>query len=288
MAICADRHAINHILDEADKRGELDGPPRAKLAVDLGRDLPLLLRHELCVAGRLVVVLDVHRGKEIAEFELADLARHFQVEVEIAVRFPRDRHEALRPDELACLAVGPRLRQFGILRAERALQAPGTVELAAVGKIGFGAALLDACGAFGQRGHQVAAVGLALAKVGAEIEEVECALSGQLNLAVESAEAVLAAQDALACFGALERARAGAIDERARLIKGFDGDEIAFLLKPLQPDQLQAAWAKVELVIGAEFAFSLLVGEGGEAGGRGSTHRAAEGVFAATEIEAAE
>jgi hypothetical protein len=117
---------------------------------------------------------------------------------------------------------------------------------------------------------------------------IERAFGGELDLAVESAEAVLGAQDALACFGALQHAHPGAIEEGARLVKGFDGDEIAFLLKPLQPDQLQAARAKVELVVGAEFAFRLLIDEVGEARGRGSIHRTTEGVLAATEIEAAE
>ncbi len=89
--------------------------------------------------------------QEVAEIELADLALGLDADVEIIVQLPGQREKALGPHEFARQTAGARLRQFRILDAERALQAPLVVQLAAVGDVRLAAPFLDARRAFRQR-----------------------------------------------------------------------------------------------------------------------------------------
>ena len=123
--------------------------PRLRIAFD--RQLPGLRRHQVRVAGVGLVVVEVHRGEEVVEVQLAHAAFQLEVAVEVRRLLPGQGHQALRPAERARQAAGADLLEPRVLAAEVHLQLQVGRERAAVAGHHLVAIFLHRRRAAGQR-----------------------------------------------------------------------------------------------------------------------------------------
>ena len=208
LAIVPDRDGVDDVVDALRVQAQAGVAPGAEVLDRLDFQLERLRRHQVGIAGIGLVVVEVHRGEEIVEVQLADAALQLHVEVQRRRGLPRHRQQPLGPAESAGQAAATDLLQARIFAAQAQLESQVRAQGATVGRHHFVAILLHRRGAAGERHFVVHAVAAQQEQARNIVEAVEGVFGRQLPVAGPF-PAVFGATDALVLLGVLGEAATG-------------------------------------------------------------------------------